>query len=116
MKKLVMFEVMVLSMALVVMAFNAIPVTASTNCADAFWSYGTLSGRPGWVYFSAYDVVNCPDVVWAALYVTMTVNGVEIPPTDVQSPYYDEFPATSLSGGAYVTWYCSVHGYGSSIS
>jgi hypothetical protein len=105
---------MILSIALFVMAFNAIPVNASPNCADAYCSYGRISGRPGWWYFSAYDVVNCPYVQWAALYITLTVDGVVIPPIDVQSPYYVEFQAGSVSGRAWATWYCTVHGYGSS--
>jgi hypothetical protein len=76
-------------------------------------SYGPIYNRQGWFYFGAYNVVTCPNVVWAALIIGMTIDGIPMPPVDVQSPFYEEFYLGvngHVYGFAYATYYCSQHG------
>mgnify|MGYP007061401185 CR=1 FL=1 len=112
MKTTIKFGVIaLLSMALFVMAFAAVPIaSADSNCAYAMSVAGPVIGRPGWSMFAAWSVISCPNVYYCNLYVTLTVNGVVIPPSQAPDPCEWEFQGTINSYGAWVHGYCSEHG------
>ncbi|MDR2719289.1 MAG: hypothetical protein LBC03_00585 [Nitrososphaerota archaeon] len=111
-KKYLVCNVVVLSMILFATLFAAIPAANAEEdmCTHVYFETKPVPGKPGYWSVEAYLIWDCQYVEYVGLVIWLVVDNVPMPAVMVENPYYVEFQAGFVYGGAYAHGNCFMHG------